>query len=418
MASAPQLEITQPMPETSTNSQTPRFKGTTTDPLDPVIIMIYPGDGVQGFPFSTATVALPVSGLEEGEWEVAPEEPLDAGRYTAVAEQTDLLETGESAAVTFTVDTTPPAVSIGSQPSRTKDPTPTLSGAAGDAPGDDPTITVRIYDGDLPEGTEAESGSVTRSGATWSYTPSGPLAEGTYTVQATQEDEAGNVGRSSAVTFVVDTTPPALTLSTPALGEQLKVSQATFSGLAGHASGDEKKVTLTVYEGEVAIDSIEVIPEASGKWTTGSTAPRLVSGIYKAVAIQRDEAGNETEKTVMFSIDANAPDVTLAPAGFVRRGGQLLTGPTPSFSGTGASEPVDSGSVVIKVYAGDTASATATALRSVAAPLSGSEWSTGPLEALPDGTYTVQAEQEDSSSQTGVSEAVTFTVDANPPAVT
>jgi len=63
-------------------------------------------------------------------------------------------------------------------------------------------------------GSIAASGTVSESSGKWAYAPS-HLSDGTYTAEASQKDEAGHTGESTAVTFTVDTVPPALTLLTP-----------------------------------------------------------------------------------------------------------------------------------------------------------------------------------------------------------
>src|SRR3954463_11881478 len=45
----------------------------------------------------------------------------------------------------------------------------------------------------------------------WSFTPTG-LAEGTYTLSATQTDLAGNIG-TAILSFTLDTTAPALSIA-------------------------------------------------------------------------------------------------------------------------------------------------------------------------------------------------------------
>jgi Bacterial Ig-like domain len=94
--------------------------------------------------------------------------------------------------------------------SYTTDTTPTLSGAAGNASGDNTTVTVKIYSGSTTAGTLVQTQTPTRSGATWTTTAS-TLTAGTYTAQATQTDTAGNTGTSTANTFTVDTTKPTAT---------------------------------------------------------------------------------------------------------------------------------------------------------------------------------------------------------------
>ncbi len=357
-----------------------------------------------------------------GTWSYSPH--LSDGIYTVQAEQSDEAgNIGRSAAVTFTVDTTAPVVSMNTlTPPLTKDATPTLTGGAATAPWDDQSVTVVIQKG----GSIVTSGSAPVIAGAWSYTVE-HLNDGTYTAHAEQGDEAGHTGTSSQlVTFTVDTTPPAVSLTKPANHAVLAVSEPVFSGLAGHASGDEPSITLKIYEdegGTISAAPIQEVknltPNTAHEWTTGSTGPRLSNGIYVAVAEQVDEAGNiGTSKSATFTIDTRSPEVTLDTSGFVVRGTRLMTGPTPSFSGTGATESEDGDVVNVNVYSGTSASGAP--VRTVKGPLSGSAWTTPPVEALPDGTYTVQAEQTDSNpfSQTGVSNTATFTVDADQPNVT
>ncbi len=127
-------------------------------------------------------------------------------------------------------------MSINALVSPTNDPTPTLSGGAGVEAGDEPTVTVTVYEGASVGGTVAASESVTASGAAWSYTTP-HLSDGTYTAQASQSDEAGNVGLSAPVTFTVDTTPPVVSMK--ALASPTKSATPTLTGAAGVAAGDD-----------------------------------------------------------------------------------------------------------------------------------------------------------------------------------
>ena len=100
------------------------------------------------------------------------------------------------------------AVTAPADGSATNDTTPTITGTAGAATGDGTTVSVKIYSGTSATGTPVQTKSATRnaSGA-WSVNAS-TLAQGTYTVQATQTDTAGNTGTSNANTFKVDTAKP------------------------------------------------------------------------------------------------------------------------------------------------------------------------------------------------------------------
>lgn len=92
-----------------------------------------------------------------------------------------------------------------------------VSGSAGTAAGDLPTVTVRLFAGSAL-GTQAplESITVQASNGSWSATFGG-LSVGTYTVRAEQSDEAAKTGVSAAVTFTV-TAPAAPVVPPPTAG--------------------------------------------------------------------------------------------------------------------------------------------------------------------------------------------------------
>ncbi len=380
-----------------------------------VAVVIYSGTEVGGPIRAAETVA-----VSEGTWSYTA--PLLAnGTYTAQAYQDDEVgNDGESAAVTFTVATKPPTVSISALPSVTNNATPTITGTGGVAVGDEASVKVSIHEGSSVTGNVVSSGNVSLVGGDWSYTPGSKLAEGTYTVQATQSNESHEVGSSTAA-FTLDTTAPAVTITMPANNSVLNVSRPTFSGHAGHASGDTQLVTLKIYTGGSATGTptqeLKLTPNEAYEWSTGSTGPVLADGVYTARVEQSDNAGNTGKGTVTFAIKTNSPKVTLDRSVFVTRAGKLVAGPTPSFSGSGGSEPEDSTTVVVKVYSGTSTSGSP--VRTTEGTLSGSQWTSTEVQALPDGTYTAQAEQAGASpNQTGVSESVTFMVDADSPQVT
>ena len=251
-----------------------------------VTVIVYDGTTVGGTVAQSGNVS-----RAGGSWSYAASH-LSDGTYTAQASQSDEAgNVGKSGAVTFTIDTTPPAVSINPVPSPSQTSEPTLTGAAGVAVGDASTVTVTIYEGASVGGTIVASKSVSRSTGTWTYTAP-HLADGTYTAQASQTDEVGNVGTSAAVTFTI---PPKVTLTTPANGDELEVSKPTFSGVAGHATGDEPLITLNIYAGEAVsgspVDTVAGIKPEGDTWTSNSAS--LPNGTYTAVAEQLDDAGNK-----------------------------------------------------------------------------------------------------------------------------
>ncbi len=61
---------------------------------------------------------------------------------------------------------------------------------------------MKVYSGSAATGTPVQTLTTTRSTTSWSVATSPNLGYGTYTVQATQSDAAGNIG-TSTVTFQV-----------------------------------------------------------------------------------------------------------------------------------------------------------------------------------------------------------------------
>ena len=81
---------------------------------------------------------------------------------------------------------------------------PHFEGIAGTADGDLSTITLTV----TGPGGEHDDSKRSAKGGSFSADAPEPLADGTYTVVASQADELGHVGKSSR-TFVIDTTAAA-----------------------------------------------------------------------------------------------------------------------------------------------------------------------------------------------------------------
>ncbi len=409
-----QLTITQPLSGSITRDPTPTFSGTTTEALTAITLRVYAGDRAEGTALQTLTPLIPAS----TEWSESLPTPLPDGQYTAQGEDVSSSHgSATSAAIAFTVDTTPPVVTLNPIDSPTNDATPFLSGAAGVAEGDAKSVTVTIYAGTSVAGASVARVSVPVTAGRWQYV-SAHLGDGVYTAQSTQVDEAGNTGASTAIGFNVDTTPPALTTTRPT-SATLTTSRPSFGGSAGTAGGDEPWVTLSIFAGAAATGTpVEARVLSAAEWAAGVTGGPLPNGQYTALAEQSDEVGNVARSTVTFTLSASPPGVTLALMGAITRGGGLLSAATPSFQGTAGSGPEDGSSVVVQVYAG--ASATGTPVATATGQLDGGSWSAGPLAALARGTYTAVAEQQDGQffGHGGTSGSITFEVDDTPPPVT
>ena len=407
-AAAPVLTISSPQPGYTAN-KLPDFQGTSSDHEDSLGVTVYEGGAVGGPIFEQMTPLPAVN--EEGLWSVQSAQFLPDGEYTAVAEQTAGAEAGQSAPVTFTVDTVAPSPAMSTIASFTDHPAPSLSGVAGSAPGDLTTVRVRIFAGTKPSGTEVAGETAGVSGGAWSYTPP-PLADGSYTAEVEQSDEAGNTGVSEAQTFTVDTVAPEPKADVPA--SSTKQHSPTLSGELGADDGDIAAAKVVVYqgskaEGTVAAEGDAQVSGGGSKWTFKPAS--LEDGTYTVQATQRDEAGNVgVSPPVTFTVDTVAPVVTvLTPPAFTKD-------KTPTLEGAAGTLAGDDAYVIVKLYKGTSASGTPYVSPHV--PVESGTWSDTLPTISQDGAYTAVVLQEDEAGNLTTSPPVTFVLDTKAPAVT
>ena len=150
-------------------------------------------------------------------------------------------------------------------------------------------------------------------------------------------------------------TPPTITLTTPANGSSTNDTTPTLSGVAGIAAGDLATVTVTVYNGPNTGGTVAATLPTTRNGVTGAytiDASALPDGTYTAIARQQDAAGNTGSSSAnTFVVDTAPPVVTLTnPAG-----GLSTNDTTPTYNGTATAATGDSATVVVKIYAGGTA---------------------------------------------------------------
>jgi len=226
----------------------------------------------------------------------------------------------------------------------TDNPRPTFAGAAGTAPGDSTTVTVKIYAGTGASGAAVQTLTPTASDASWSAVLPVGLAEGVYTAQAEQADAAGNVGRSSANTFTIttdDLTAPAVTIVSPADGSSTPETAPTISGSSGTAAGDLQTITIKIWKGTMPAGTpVQTLTTTAsgGSWSIAPAA--LPEGVFAVRAEQRDAAGNiGLSDPHRFTIGTSYRDEVLAdgPGAFWRLGeaaGTTAVDETGSNAGT------------------------------------------------------------------------------------
>jgi hypothetical protein len=197
-------------------------------------------------------------------------------------------------------------------------------------------------------------------------------------------------------------TPPSVTITSPASGEEFTSETLSLSGLAEEAAGP---VTLRVYPGttteQAPTQELTTSLSAGGAWSIESTAP-LRNGTYTAQAAQTNAAlETGTSSPVSFSVDTPAPTVTLNPPE------SPSSNRTPTFTGVASgTKPV-----TVEIYAG--AKAKGAVVSTATAASTGAGWTSGNASpALSNGQYTALARQEGSlaGNPDGHSAAVTFTV--------
>jgi hypothetical protein len=125
----------------------------------------------------------------------------------------------------------------------------------------------------------------------------GPLADGAYTAFLRARDDAGNIGPTGAVPFVVDTVAPETAIASGPAGETTETT-ATFT-----FAGDEDGVRL-----ECAFDTTEFAPCASPVTRDGLS---LGGHVFRARAT--DRAGNVDATPAERAFTVIAPAVTTLP---------------------------------------------------------------------------------------------------------
>jgi hypothetical protein len=295
----PNVTLGAPADGSSTADTTPTFAGvagTASGDEATVTVTVYTGSDATGTPLQTLA-ATPAAG---GSYTVDAA-ALALGSYTAQAEQSDAAgNVGRSAPSAFTiVEGTAPLVTLTAPPdgSSTFDPTPTFAGTAGTEPGDEGSVTVKVYAGRAATGAPVRTlGATPAADGSYTVDAAPALAGGTYTAQAEQSDAAGNTGRSATSTFtILDTTAPLVALSAPADGSSTADTTPAFAGVAGTAPGDAASVTVKVYAGSLAtgtpLQTLTATTAGDGSYSVAA-APALAAGAYTAQAEQSDAAGN------------------------------------------------------------------------------------------------------------------------------
>lgn len=136
------------------------------------------------------------------------------------------------------------------------------------------------------------------------YTPQSALSDGNHTITVNIQDNDGNAATQASRSFVVDTVPPTLSITSPAEGITYKNTAAqTVIGTTNDATSSP--VTITVKLNNVDQGVVNV--DGSGNF---SKAVTLVEGNNTIEIKATDKAGKTTTVTRTVVLDTVAPTVS------------------------------------------------------------------------------------------------------------
>lgn len=163
------------------------------------------------------------------------------------------------------------------------------------------TISVTI------DGTKYTSGitkTAITNGYSCTYVPGTALSDGSHSVVVSATDNDGNTKTTYAVSFKVDTVPPALSVTYPPEGFVTNQPTVTVTGTTNDATSSP--VTLKINGETVTVTS-------SGTFSHNVT---LTNGTNTITVVATDAAGKSTTVTRTVTYNTSAPvisDVTITP---------------------------------------------------------------------------------------------------------
>ena len=325
------------------------------------------------------------------------------GQHTFTVHATDAAGNTGSDSLDFTVDTSPPDLTL------------ELAHDTGKSSSDGLTNdqTLRWATDPYVETTFMEGGAVlatTQADAQGRGSISLGLSDGAHTIVVQTTDAAGNTA-SDQLSFTLDTQapPPPSSLFLSDTSGTFLAMPALIDGYV-NAAHDTTSLPLTgtAPQGVVIVidDGIQLlgttVAGADGSWSFA--LGKVGDGQHSLSATATDSAGNSSVASppLDFTVDTSPPDVTMALAHDTGVSSSDRLTSDPTLSGTG--DP----------NAGVTLTENGAVVGTTVADAQG-RWSTS--TGLADGTHTITASETDLAGNTG-SASLSFTVDTSPPVVT
>ncbi|MBH0022514.1 Ig-like domain repeat protein, partial [Pseudoalteromonas sp. SWXJ133] len=322
----------------------------------------------------------------DGHWAIEVSNALAQGDFTVVASITDAAGNESTANSSGNVDTVTPIVTVdvlglGS------DSTPTVSGTSTEPAGT--VVNIIIIDGN---GDEHPITATVDANGEWQAT-SPELPDGSYTVQASITDDAGNTGGATQ-TGTLDTLAPTLTLDTVGATND---STPTISGTSNAPAGTV--ISISVSDGNNT-EPFTATVQADGSWSA-DVPNALTDGPLTIEASVSDVAGNTTTLSEGATLDTNAPSISINTL-------VDTNDTTPEIRGT--SDAADGTTINLSF------TDSADNITTVTTTVTGGVWSVDAPSVLAEGAYTVTATVNDglgnigSATETGLIDLVAPTL--------
>ncbi|MBB1290942.1 Ig-like domain-containing protein [Pseudoalteromonas sp. SR41-5] len=374
-------------PVGDTNDTTPTISGTATGEPEGTVVTITVTDEA-GNPQTITTEV-----QADGTFSVDVPNELSEGEFTVEVSVTDNAGNETTATTTGEVDTTAPIVTINAL-GDTSDTTPTISGTvSGEPAGSTITLTVTDANGAV----QTISAQVIADGS-WTVEVPAALAEGTYSVDASISDSAGNEGTASA-SGTIDTS--ALTITIDVIGETNdqtpQINGDTFNAQVG------SQVEVQITDSAGGIITLTTVVDENGLWSVTPPAD-LAEGTILISATVTDIGGGSANAELDAVIDITPPTIQV---------NELET--------SNDTTPVISGNTT-DVVAGTVINLTVTDSQGVVRTFSTTtdadgNWSVELSQELASGDYSVEAEVSDAAGNSA-SDTATGIIDTSGPSLT
>ncbi|ECK6128151.1 hypothetical protein FR047_15875, partial [Salmonella enterica] len=372
-----------------TNATRPSFEIATPDDVTSVLVSF---DGVNWTPISKNAA---------GQWEFTAGSALPDGHYTLHVQATDRAGNTANSTLGFTVDTQIDGLSVVMLDDAGKDSTDGITNIT--SPRFE--ISAREQLQSVTVILNGKSSTLTQgAGNKWLFTPDTPLVDGTYKIEIVAEDIAGNK-ISKEVSFTIDTivSDPSIDLLDADDTGESAVDNITSVTTPRFVIGNVPTDIDTVV---IRINGVSYPVTANGNNLWEFQVPvALNDGVYEAVVVFRDIAGNTSETKLPFTIDTTTSvSVRMEPASDTgsSNSDNLTNKQNPKFEGT--AEP--NAKLVITIV--DDKSGREVLKHRITVGADGN-WSVTP-NILPDGMYTINVVATDVAGNTAQTQE-RFTID-------